>query len=340
MNEFNQRGECATPIPGAISRKRFLQAACGAMLGALALPGAAQPKWPTRAVRILVGTAPGGGVDLMARALAQPLSELLGQSVIVDNKAGGSSNAAAADIIGSAPDGYNVMFGPMTQQTVNPYLISGSPNAARDLIPVGLIGRSQLHLVTKKDLPVNNIADLIKLAKSKPGVLTYSTSGVGTSPHLLGELLQKQAGISLLHVPYKGSGPALQSILAGETDISFQTGVVYQHVRLGKLRMLAVASDRRPAALPEIPTMIEAGFPDIVFDAWIGIWVPAATPAPIVERWSKALADACGQPTLAKKFSDFNAEARFVDSTGFKRMLDAEARTMSALIKERNIQSD
>ena len=184
----------------------------------------------------------------MARALAQPLSELLGQSVIVENKAGGSSNVAAADIINSAPDGYSVMFGPMTQQTVNPYQISRTPNAARDLSPVGLIGRSQLHLVTKKDLPVNSVADLVKLAKSRPGVLTYSTSGVGTSPHLLGELFQKQAGISMLHVPYKGSGPALQSILAGETDVSFQTGVVYQHVRSGTLRMLAVASDRRPEA--------------------------------------------------------------------------------------------
>ena len=334
--QYNPR----TVFPIRLSRKTFLRATCGAMLGSLVLPASAQAQWPVRPVRIVVGTAPGGGVDLMARALAQPLSDLFGQSVVIDNKAGGSGNAAAAEIIRTTPDGYNVLFGPMTQQTVNPYLISGSPNSARDLIAVGLIGRSQLHLVTKRDLPVNTVADLVRLAKSKPGILTYSSSGVGTSPHLLGELFQKQAGISLLHVPYKGSGPALQSALAGETDIAFITGVAYQHVRAGKLRMLAVASDRRPSEFPETPTMIESGYPEIVFDAWIGIWAPVATPASVIDRWSKALADACGQPAVVKKFTDFNAEARFVDSAGFKRMLDTESRTMSALVKERNITAE
>ncbi|RZJ22551.1 MAG: tripartite tricarboxylate transporter substrate binding protein, partial [Haliea sp.] len=250
-----------------LSRKRWLQAVCGGLLGAAVLSASAQT-WPTRPVRVVVGTAPGGGVDLMARALSQPLSDLLGQSVVIDNKAGGSGNLSAAEIIRSTPDGYNLLFGPMTQQTVNPSLIKGSPNSAKDLVPVALIGRSQLHLVTKKDLGVHNVADLVKLAKSKPGTISYSSSGVGTSPHLLGELFQKQAGISLLHVPYKGSGPALQSALAGETDIAFITGVAYQHVRAGRLHMLAVASDRRAPEFPEIPTMIESGYPEIVFDAW------------------------------------------------------------------------
>ena len=322
-----------------LSFKRLLQAVCGVVLVAAALSVSAQT-WPMRPVRVVVGTAPGGGVDLMARALAQPLSELLGQSIVVDNKAGGSGNLSAVEIIRSNPDGYNLLFGPMTQQTVNPSLIKGSPNTAKDLVPVALIGRSQLHLVTKKDLQVANVAELVKLAKSKPGSISYSSAGVGTSPHLLGELLQKQAGVSLLHVPYKGSGPALLSALAGETDIAFITGVAFQHVRAGRLHLLAVASDKRAREFPEIPTMIESGYPEIVFDAWIGIWAPAATPPAVLERLSKALADACSQPSVIKKFNDFNAEAKFIDSTGFKLMLDKETQTMSMLVKERNISAD
>jgi tripartite-type tricarboxylate transporter receptor subunit TctC len=322
-----------------LSRKRWFQAVSGVLLLAASLTVSAQT-WPARPVRVVVGTAPGGGVDLMARALAQPLSDLLGQTVVIDNRAGGSGNLSAVEIIRSTPDGYNLLFGPMTQQTVNPSLIKGSPNSARDLVPVALIGRSQLHLVTKKDLQATSVADLVKLAKSKPGAISYSSSGVGTSPHLLGELFQKQAGISLMHVPYKGSGPALLSALAGETDIAFITGVAYQHVRAGRLNLLAVASDKRASEFPQIPTMIESGYKEIVFDAWIGIWAPAATPPAVLERLSKALSDACNQPSVIKKFNDFNAEAKFVDSAGFRLMLEKETQTMSALVKERNISAD
>ena len=161
---------------GNLSRKRWFQAVSGVLLLAASLTVSAQT-WPVRPVRVVVGTAPGGGVDLMARALAQPLSDLLGQSVVIDNRAGGSGNLSAVEIIRSTPDGYNLLFGPMTQQTVNPSLIKGSPNSARDLVPVALIGRSQLHLVTKKDLQATSVADLVKLAKSKPGTITYSSSG-------------------------------------------------------------------------------------------------------------------------------------------------------------------
>jgi tripartite-type tricarboxylate transporter receptor subunit TctC len=329
----------SAPAEVRITRQRFVPWACGALVGAAWMPARAQA-WPARAVRIVVGTAPGGGVDLMARALAQPLSDLLGQSIAIDNKAGGSGNLSAAEIIRSTPDGYNLLFGPMTQQTVNPSLIKGSPNSARDLVPVGLIGRSQLHLYAKKGLPAANVAELVKLARAKPGSISYGSSGVGTSPHLLAELFQKRAGVSLLHVPYKGSGPALQSILAGETDITFTTGVGYQHVRTGRLGMLAVASDRRAPEFPEVPTMIEAGYPDIVFDAWIGIWAPVATPQAVLDRLTKALSDACAQPAVMKKFSDFNAEAKFVDSANFRRMLEKETETMSALVRERNISAE
>lgn len=322
-----------------LSRKSWIHAVCGILLLAASLTVSAQ-SWPVRPVRVVVGTAPGGGVDLMARALAQPLSDLLGQSIVIDNRAGGSGNLSAVEIIRSTPDGYNLLFGPMTQQTVNPSLIKGSPNSAKDLVPVALIGRSQLHLVTRKDLPASSVADLVKLAKSKPGTISYSSSGVGTSPHLLGELFQKQAGISLLHVPYKGSGPALLSALAGETDIAFITGVAYQHVRAGRLNLLGVASDKRASEFPQVPTMIESGYKEIVFDAWVGIWAPAATPPAVLERLSKALSDACSQPAVIKKFNDFNAEAKFVDSAGFKLMLEKETQTMSALVKERNISAE
>ncbi|MES2976897.1 MAG: tripartite tricarboxylate transporter substrate binding protein [Pseudomonadota bacterium] len=329
-----------TTIARRSRRQQLLAFGACLLMGAFALNASAQSTWPTRPVKLVVGTAPGGGVDLMARTLAQPLADVLGQSVVVDNKAGGSGNTTAAEIIRAAPDGYNLMFGPQTQQTVNPSLIKGSPNTARDLVPVALVGRSQLHLFVRKDLGVNTLAELVALARSKPGVLTYNSSGVGTSPHLLGELFQKQAKFSMLHVPYKGSGPALQSLLAGETDMGFLTGVAFQHVKSGRLQMLGVASDRRPPDHPSVPTMTEAGFPGIVFDAWIGIWAPAATPQPVLDRLSKALEEVLAQPAVMKKFTDFNAEAKFVNTVEFRKMLDSETQTLSALVKERNITAE
>jgi len=296
--------------------------------------------WPTKTLRAIVGFAPGGGVDTMARTISQPMGELLGQSIVVENKPGGSGNASASEASRARADGYTLLFAPLTQQTVNPFVIKGSPDMAKDMVPVAIVGRNKLHLVVKKDLPVSNLQELIALARANPGKLNYASSGVATSPHLLGELFLKQTGVEMVHVPYKGSAPAMQSVLAGETDLVFDPGLAFQHIRVGNAKILAVASDKRPTQFPDTPTMAEAGYPAITFDAWTGIWVPAGTPAPVIERISKALSTVLARPDVMKRFEELNAEARYRDTTEFRSLLDQETRMLSSIIKERNITVD
>ena len=182
-----------TPSSSRITA-RLRVAALACLAAAAWLPAQAQQTWPARPIRAIVGFAPGGGVDNMARAISQPMGELLGQSIVVDNKPGGSGNTSASEASRAPADGYTILFAPLTQQTVNPFVIKGSPDMAKDMVPVAIVGRNKLHLVVKKDLPVNNLQELIAYAKAQPRKLNYSSSGVATSPHLLGELFLKQTG--------------------------------------------------------------------------------------------------------------------------------------------------
>jgi len=321
-------------MPTNFSRRTVLTSAA-ALLAAPALR--AQGAWPAKPIRAVIGFAPGGGVDNMVRTIAPGMGELLGQPLVIDNKPGASGNTAAADVARAQADGYTILFAPLAQQSINPFVIKNSPDMAKEMTPVALVGRNKLHLVVKKDLPVNNLKELVELAKSRPGKLNFASSGVATSPHLLHELFLKEAGVSMVHVPYKGSGPAIQSVLAGETDMVWDPGLAFQHIQQGKARILAVASDKRPTAFPNVPTMAEAGMPAVTYDAWTGIWVPAGTPPAAIERISKALEKVLADPAVAKRFEDNNAEARFRTTAEFKTMVAAEVKTLSAIIKERNI---
>lgn len=324
-------------LTSRIARRHLLGAALAvtlcAPLGALH----AQSAWPVKPIRAIVGFPPGGGVDVMTRTLSQPLADVLGQSVVVENKPGAVGNIAAFDVIRASPDGYNVLFAATFTQTVNPSLIKDSPNLARDLIPVAIIGRFKYHLVVRQDLPVNNFRDLLALARAQPGKLNFASGGQGSQPHLLGELLQKQTGISITHIPYRGSGPALQALLAGETDMVFDPAASFPHVEAGKLKMLATTSDKRPARFPNVPTFSEAGVQGMEADAWIGVWVPAGTPPDVVDRLNRALVNVLAQPGVRKRFDDMNAEAVYMDATKFRELLVAEEKTMSSLIKDRNV---
>jgi tripartite-type tricarboxylate transporter receptor subunit TctC len=297
----------------------------------------AQGQWPNRPIRAVVGFAAGGGVDLMARTLGIPMAETLGQSIVVDNKPGAVGNIAAADVVRSAADGYSVLFAATFTQTVNPTVMKGGPNVARDLMPVAIIGRYKYHLVVRADLPVNSLADLVALAKAQPGKLNYASAGPGSQPHLLGELFQKQAGIQMVQVPYKGSGPALQAVLAKESDMVFDPGISFQHVDAGKLKMLAITSDKRPPKYPLVPTFTEAGIQGMEADAWIGVWMPTGTPPDIVDRFNRALSGAIAQPAIKKKFDDMSAEAIHLDTARFRDLLGREEKMMVSLIKDRNI---
>jgi len=301
---------------------------------------AQQGAWPTKPVRGVVGFAAGGGVDVMARAVGVPLAEMLGQSIVIDNKPGAAGNVAASDVIRSAPDGYNILFGTSFGQAVNHLLIKGTPNMARDLVPVAIIGRYKLHLVVRSELPVNSVAELVAYAKANPGKLTFANSGAGTQPHLLGVLFEKQAGINVLHVPYKGSGPALQAMLSKDTDAVFDPGIAFPHVDSGKLKILAITSEKRPPLYPRVPTMTEAGVPGMDADAWIGVWVPTGTPPAVVARLNQSLATIVARPDIQKRFNDMSAEAIHLDTAKFRGVLANEEKIYGGLIRERNITID
>lgn len=330
----------------SISNKRSIlsslvtAAICAAGLGAAASAQAQSANWPTKPIRIVVAFAAGGGVDVMVRHLTQPLSELLGQSVVVDNKPGASGLVAAQDVGRAAPDGYTMLSTATSTETAAPFLLKTDINPARELQPLAGIGRFQLSVVVRPGLAVNSIKDLVAMAKANPDKLTYASSGPGTTPHLVGELFLQQAGIQARHVPYKGSNPAMQATIAGETDFVFDPGLAFPHIRAGRGQILAVASDKRTPAFPNVPTVAEAGVPGVDIDTWVGLWYPLAVSADVVNRFNGALAKVLARKDVQDKYAVLSGEALFVPQPQYKALLVKEAQVQSALIKSRNIKAE
>lgn len=325
---------------GCISR-RTLTIAAAAALSAAAWPAFSQPAaWPTKPVRLVVGFAPGGGTDVLARAVAQSLTESLGQTFIVDNKPGGSGNLSASEVSRAAPDGYTFLVAPTSVETVNPLLFKSTVLPSRDLSPVMGIARTQMYLVGRPTLDVKDARQLIDLAKSQPGKLNYASSGTGTPPHLAGELFKQSTGTFITHVPYRGSAPALQDVMASQADFVFDPGVALPHIKSGKVKLLAVASDRKSPFFPDAPTYADLGIKNASLDIWFGVWAPNKVPAEITERLSRELTKALASPTLKERYSSLGAEPAPLETAPFRKLLADEGSTLSALIKARKIVAD
>src|SRR5258707_267551 len=246
------------------------------ILALVSSPLAAQ-SYPSRPIRFIVGFTPGGGVDINARLLAARMSELLGQQVIVENKPGAGTNIANEYVAKSAPDGYTLLFN-SSALAINLALYRNPPYALRDFAPVSIFTESVNLLVVSAALPARSLQELIALARERPGTLNYSSAGSGASQHLAGELFKLRTGTSIVHVPYKGSAPALTALIAGEVQLSFSNTVaIGQHVRSGRLRALAVAGAKRTELMPEVPTMKEAGVEGVEIPLWVRMLAPAAT---------------------------------------------------------------
>jgi len=324
----------------SVDRRGFIGAA-SALAGAAFLPHAfAQPAWPAKPVHFVLGYPPGGGSDVMGRVVAIPAAKTLGQSIVVDNKPGASGNIATAEVARAAPDGYTFLVGPSTNMSANPFLYKLTFNVATDLVPVCALGRFQLHLVTRADHPAKNVKQLIEYGRAHPGKLTYASSGAGTPPHLVSEYFLRQAGITGVQVPYRGAAPALQAVLAGETDFVIDPGIAFPHVKAGKLQMLGVASAKRSVVFPDVPTLIESGIPGMEFDAWIGVWAPAGTPAEATARLGAAAAQALATPAVKEKFAGLSGEAIHLDAPAFRKVIDRESAIFGALIKDLNLKLD
>lgn len=276
----------------------------------------------------------------MARTLAQSLTEALGQPVIVDNKPGASGNLGASDVVKAAPDGYTFLIAPTSVETVNPSLFKSSLLPSRDLTPVMGIGRMQMYVVARPTLEAKDVKQLIALAKAQPGKMNFASSGPGTPPHLAGELFNQSTGTSITHIPYRGSAPALQDVMASQADFVFDPGIAFPHIKAGKVKLLAVASDRKSPFFPDAPTYAVLGIQNASLDIWFGIWSPNKVPAEITNRLSREVSKALAAPALKQRFADLGAESTPLETAAFRKLLADEGKTLSSLIKERNIVAD
>src|ERR1051326_225493 len=259
----------------------MIRTLAAAALLALSAAVSAQP-FPGRPVRLIVGFTPGGGVAINARLLAAKMSEYFGQQVLVENKPGAGTNIAIEYVAKSPPDGYTLLFN-SAAFAVNLSLYKHPPYALRDFAPVSVFSESVNLLVVSSALPARSIKELVALAKSKPGGLNYSSAGAGTTQHMAAELFKLRTGTDIVHIPYKGSAPALTALIAGEVQISFSNTVaIHGHVQSGRLRALAVAGPQRTALMPDVPTMKEAGVEGVEVPLWFGLLAPAATPREVV----------------------------------------------------------
>ena len=269
-----------------------------ALLAAVAAQ--AQGGYPSHPITMVVGFAPGGGTDAVARILAKSISESMGQQVVVENKAGAGGNIATDYVARSAPDGYTILLGSVGSLAVAPHVISNLSYAPlKDFAPVTMAVVFSNVLVVQSSLPAKNLADFIKMAKDKPGTLTFGSSGILGAGHLAGELLKIQAGIDIVHVPYKGGGPAMQGMLGGQVTSVFATPVSSGgQVKAGKVRAIATTGPKRAALLPDVPTVAESGYPGFEAMNWYCYLVPAKTPRDIVERLNRELVKALNDPAV------------------------------------------
>ena len=257
----------------------------GGLLAGVAFAASGQP-YPNHAIRLIVPFPAGGTTDILARAAAQKLTESMGQSVVVDNRPGAGGNIGADVVAKSAPDGFTLLMGTVGTHAINPSLYAKMPyDHVKDFTPVVLVAGVPNVLVVNPSLPVNSVADLIKLAKAKPGSINFASSGNGTSIHLSGELFKTMAGVDMTHVPYKGSAPALTDLIGGQVQVMFDNlPSSLPYIKAGKLRAIAVTSSKRAPALPDVPTISESGLPGFDASSWFGILAPAGTPPAVVAR--------------------------------------------------------
>jgi len=277
-------------------------------LGLLAAPGLgrAQPAWPQRTIRLIVPFTPAGTTDIAARILAERLGPRLGQQVVVENRPGAGGNVGSDVVAKADPDGYTLLMCTVSSAAIN-YSLYGQrmPYKAADLAGAGLMLRVPNLIFVTPALPVHTLKELVEYAKARPGQLNTGSSGLGTSLHLTGELLKTVAGIDMTHVPFRGSGPMLQEVIAGRIEVAVDNlPSVIGHVREGRLRALALTSAERSPALPDVPTTAEAGFPQVEATAWFGVQLPARTPRPIIERLGREIDAAVKEEATAKRIAD------------------------------------
>jgi len=311
-----------------------------AVVLAAAMPALAQD-YPNRPIRFIVPYPPGGGTDVVARIMSDALAADLRQPIIIDNRGGAAGNVGT-DIAAKAPaDGYNILF-TLSSHTINPKLYDKLPfDVERDFVPISLAALIPQILVVHPSVPANNVQELIALAKANPGKLNYASVGTGSPGHIAGELFKIKTGVDIVHIPYKGGGPAVVDTIGGQVQLLFVSmPAAWQHVKAGKLKAIAVASAKRSVAAPDLPTIAESGVPDYAVESWYGALAPAKTPPAAVARLNAAFAKVLGNPQIKEKLLAQGAEAAPSTQAEMDRVIKEELEKWDLVIKTAKIKPE
>ena len=326
----------------SVSRRQVLQAASFTAAGVVAPGLLAQSLWPTKPIRFVVPFAPGGTSEIVARSVAVELTKQLGQSVFVENKPGGAGVIAMQDVAKSAPDGHTLILTHVGTLAVNPYMLSNQPyDVNKDFTPVTLLAKVPNVFVIHPDVPAKNFTEFVAYAKKNPGKLNYGSAGNASAGHLAMEYLKLVTGMFITHIPYRGTGPQLTDLLAGRLQAS-SAGMpaLGAHIRAGKLRAIAVGTQQRIAALPEVPTVVEMGFKNFETSQWYGMHVPAGTPPDIVKRLQEESFKALKSSAVTERFATDNAVSGGGASADYARFIAGEQKVWSDIVKRANIKAD
>jgi tripartite-type tricarboxylate transporter receptor subunit TctC len=327
----------AALIPKETGMFRTLLALFFATAGTLAMA----QDYPSRPISIVVPVPPGGIVDMAARLAGDPLTQALGQSVVIDNRAGASGNIASGIVAAAKPDGYTLLASYSMYHVGNPSMFSGLRWNADSFKPIGMVAVAPNVVVVHPSLPVTSLKELVDYARKNPGKLNYASQGSGSIPHVGTELFKQMNQVDMVHVPYKGSGPAIQDVLSGQVQLFITTPPsVLGHIKQGRLRAIAVASDVRHPLLPDVPTSVEQGMPDFKLDAWVALFAPAATPDAIVAKLSEALVKSLDTAEVRNRAAQAGVTARPMASAELGRTVAADTEYWSKVIKAANIRVD
>jgi tripartite-type tricarboxylate transporter receptor subunit TctC len=317
-----------------VSLRRLL-AACGILVAVVVAFPVNADTFPSKTVKLVVPFPAGGPLDATGRTIAQKLTEAWGQSVIVENKPGAGGNIGAEYVAKSAPDGYTVVMGALSTHAVNPSLYPKMPfDAQKDFAPITLVAVTPNVLVVNPSLPVHSVKELIAYAKANPGKLSFGSGSIGSAGHLAGELFKVDAGVDMVHVPYKGAAPAMQGLLAGDTQLMFDNlASAMSQVKGGKLRALAVTTAERSKLVPELPTMAEAGVPGFDISTWYGLLAPAGTPPDVIAKWNADVTKILSAPEMRERLAAQGAEAAPDSPADFAKFIASELVKYAKIVK-------
>jgi len=324
-----------------LNRKHFNALALAALAAGLVGNAAAQAAYPSKTVTMVVPTAAGGTTDLSARMLAQALGPVLGQSVVVDNKGGGNGNIAASIVRRAEADGHTLFMQYSGYHVISPHITKQKQWEQADFQPVANVISAPQIIVVRADLPVKTLPELIAYAKANPGKLNYASSGNGSLQHVTGAMLEQQGGIKMVHVPYKGTGPALQDLLGGQVDLTFGTAPPFMpHIASGKLRVLAVTGKERLASLPDAPTTAEAGYPKVDATSWFAVFAPAGVPKPVVDKLTADIRTVVQSAAFKHKAQEQGATADYQNPAQLGDKVKADLANWATVVKASKIEAE